>query len=173
MSRIEKENQKYLERVKKSIEAERRSRRTRQIEDDARRSRPPRPPREDPPREDPPREENEERDRRIAASNDRYADAWIGRVGGEVGNFFATHRLGIDAGANLNLLRIRMYNRTTRSVEEVCITRVAHLCGANAFSDLTVKRGQVKISDELTMSAKLYYYLAHVYRTFGDHDRSV
>ena len=143
MSRIAKQNEKYLERVKASIEREKNYRVERQSE-----------------REEW-REERNQRNLKIAQSNDRYSDLWIATMGWSVPRVICLSVRGGDAGMLLNKLDLRIYNRSKKCVEDINLITLVNMINNKGFPDLRVSdRGQVSL-DDIVISAKVYSFIRH------------
>jgi hypothetical protein len=165
MSRIARENEKYLARVKASIDREKNYRAERQREreelqmdrqrerDEARELR-----NADRQLE---REERNQRNLKIAQSNERYSDLWIATTGLSVPQIINLSLRGGDAGMLLNKLDLRIYNRSTKSVEDVSLITLMNMIKNKGFPDLRVSyRGQVTL-DDMVIPAKVYFFIRY------------
>ena len=139
MSRIARENEKYLARVKASIDREKNYLAERQRE----------------------REERNQRNLKIAQSNERYSDLWIATTGLSVPQIINLSLRGGDAGMLLNKLDLRIYNRSTKSVEDVSLITLMNMINNKGFPDLRVSyRGQVTL-DDMVIPAKVYFFIRY------------
>ena len=165
MSRIARENEKYLARVKASIDREKNYRAERQRE--RQREREELQIEKDVAREarnadrELEREERKQRNLKIAQSNERYSDLWIATMGLSVPQVINLSLRGGDAGMLLNKLDLRIYNRSTKSVEDVNLMTLMNMINNKGFPELRVSyRGQVTL-DDMVIPAKVYFFIRY------------
>jgi hypothetical protein len=107
------------------------------------------------------REERNQRNLKIAQSNERYSDLWIATTGLSVPHVINLSLRGGDAGMLLNKLDLRIYNRSTKSVEDVSLITLMNMIKNKGFPDLRVSyRGQVTL-DDMVIPAKVYFFIRY------------
>jgi len=154
MSRIARQNETYLKRVKASMDRERNHHIERQKEKDATKEAAER-------YRDEQKKQRNERINKISQSNDRYAEIWIATTGFSVPQVIHLNRHGGDAGTLLNKLDLRIYNRFSKKTEEINLITLIKKLSEHNFPELYVSnRGQVAI-DEIVLPAKVYYFIRY------------
>lgn len=113
------------------------------------------------------REEARARNLKIKASNDRYSEMWIATTGLSIATVLGVVIRGGDTGQLLNRLDIRIYNKSTKSVESVnLITTVKMFIDMN-FPELKISnRGQVEINN-LVLPSGIYNFIRNQWLSSG------
>jgi hypothetical protein len=165
MSRIAKENEKYIARVKASMDREKNYRIERQKERDATRELWQR--EKDEARElrkdmhNMDKRQRDERNMKITQSNDSYSDLWIATAGLSVPQVISLTLRGGDAGYLLNKLDLRVYNRSSKNSEEINLINFIKMLHDKMFPNLQVsQRGQVTL-DDIVIPAKAYFFIRY------------
>lgn len=162
MSRIAKENERYLARVKASMDRERKHQLERQQEREAAKQM--RQNERDEAREmrndqqNFEKQQRDERNMKITQSNERYSDMWIATTGLSVPQVISLTRGG-DAGHLLNKLDLRVYNRSSKKPEVINLINFMKMLHEKSFPNLQVsRRGQVTF-DNFVIPAKVYFFI--------------
>ena len=163
MSKIAKENERYLARVKASMDRERKYHLERQQEREAAKElrqierNEAREMRND--QRNFEKQQRDERNMKITQSNDRYSDFWISTTGLSVPQVISLTLRGGDAGHFLiNKLDLRVYNRSSKKTEDINLINFMKILHEKSFPNLQVsQRGQVTI-DDIVIPAKIYYF---------------
>lgn len=158
MSRITKQNEKYLARVRESLAREKdfheERKRERNEKREMRNS-------EKQYHREMEQLQRDERNMKITESNNRYSDLWIATTGISVPQVINLASRGGDAGMLLNKLDLRLYDHSTKaSVDMNLITFVKMLHDKNFPHLLVSKRGQVKI-DDMVIPARAYNFIRY------------
>lgn len=166
MSRIAKENERYLARVKASMEGERKHQLERQQEREAAKQlrqnerNEAREMRND--QRDFEKQQRDERNMKITQSNERYSDMWIATTGLSVPQVISLTLRGGDAGHLLNRLELRVYNRSSKTSEDINLINFMKMLHEKSFPNLQVsQRGQVTLAAELVIPAKVYFFIKY------------
>ena len=146
MSRITKKNDKFIARVKASMDHEKKYRHERQQgKSEAKEV----------------RNMHHERNMKISESNDRASELWIATTGISVPQIFSLILHGGDAGMLLNRLELRVYNEKNKATENINVITFIKMLHHQKFPDLCVsQRGQVTIG-ELVMPARIYIFIRY------------
>jgi len=165
MSRIAKENERYLARVKASMDRERKHQVERQQQrDEAKELRQnerneAREMRND--QRNFERQQRDERNEKIAQSNERYSDMWIATTGLSVPQVISLTLRGGDAGHLLNKLDLRVYNRSSKKPEDINLINFMKMLHEKSFPNLQVsQRGQVTL-DNFVIPARVYFFIRY------------
>lgn len=153
MSRIAKENERYISRVKQSIDREKNFRIQQQRDSDqARHVRQ---------HIDKNAEQRDERNMKISQQNSRYSDLWILTTGLAVPQVISLVFRGGDAGMLLNKLDVRVYNQGNKNVEDINLITLIKILHDKVFPNLQVSpRGQVTL-DDLVLPAGVYFFIRY------------
>jgi hypothetical protein len=165
MSRIAKENEIYLARVKASMDRERKHQLERQHEREAAKQlrqnerNEARDMRND--QRDFEKQQREERNMKITQSNERYSDMWIATTGLSVPQVISLTLRGGDAGNLLNRLELRVYNRSSKTLEDINLINFMKMIHEKSFPNLQVsQRGQVTL-DDIVIPARVYFFIRY------------
>lgn len=165
MSRIAKENERYLARVKASIDSERKHQLERQQEREAAKQlrqnerNEAREMRND--QRNFEKQQRDERNIKITQSNERYSDMWIATTGLSVPQVISLTLRGGDAGHLLNKLDLRVYNRSSNKSEDINLMNFMKMLHEKSFPNLQVsQRGQVTL-DDIVIPAKAYFFIRY------------
>lgn len=165
MSRIAKENERYLARVKASMDHEKNHQIERHKERDAAREL--RKSEKDEARElmndrhKVDKQQRDERDMKITLSNNRYSDLWIATTGLSVPQVINLALRGGDAGMLLNKLDVRVYNRSSKKTEDINVITFMKILHEKKFPNMKIsKRGQVTL-DDIVIPAKVYFFIQY------------
>ena len=113
------------------------------------------------------REEARARNLKIRASNDRYSEMWVATTGLSIATVLSVVIRGGDTGQLLNRLDIRVYNKSTKSVESVnLITAVQMFIDMNFPEVKTSNRGQVEINN-LVLPSGIYNFIRNQWLSSG------
>tara|TARA_B110000285_G_C14725937_1_gene424243 strand:+ start:111 stop:509 length:399 start_codon:yes stop_codon:yes gene_type:complete len=98
---------------------------------------------------------------KITQSNDRYSELWIATTGLSVPQVISLALRGGDAGNLLNKLDLRVYNRTSNSVEDINLITFMKRLHDKMFPNLKIsQRGQVTL-DDIVIPAKVYFFIRY------------
>ncbi len=158
MSRIAKQNEKYLARVRQSMDREKNYRAERQRErDEAREVRNA----DRQHQHDMERLQHDERNWKITQSNERYSDLWIATTGISVPLVIDLALRGGDGGMLLNRLDLRVYNRSSKASVDINLITLMKMLHDKNFPDLPFSpRGQVSL-DDIVIPAKVYFFIRY------------
>ena len=170
MSRIAKQNERYLARVKASMDSERKHQLERQQEREAAKREAAKQLRQNERNEaremrnDQQNFEKQQRDERnikITQSNERYSDMWIATTGLSVPQVISLTLRGGDAGHLLNKLDLRVYNRSSKKSEDINLMNFMKMLHEKSFPNLQVsQRGQVTF-DNFVVPAGAYFFIRY------------
>tara|TARA_B110000027_G_C16068593_1_gene277925 strand:- start:225 stop:818 length:594 start_codon:yes stop_codon:yes gene_type:complete len=165
MSRIAKENERYLARVKASMDRERMHQLERQQEREAAKQlrqnerNEAREMRND--QRNFEKQQRDERNMKITQSNERYSDMWIATTGLSVSQVISLTLRGGDAGHLLNRLELRVYNRSSKTSEDINLINFMKMLHEKSLPNLQVsQRGQVTI-DDIVIPARVYFFIKY------------
>ena len=164
MSRIAQANERYLARVKASMDCEKQhqverqqereaAKEVRQIErNEARELRNEQRNFE--------KQQRDERNMKITKLNEGYSDMWIATIGLSLPQVISLILRGGDAGHLLNRLELRVYNRSSKTSEDINLINFMKMLHEKSFpNNLQVsQRGQVTI-DDIVIPAKVYFFI--------------
>jgi len=163
MSHIAKENERYLARVKTSMDREKQHHLERQQEREAAKEL--RQTERNEARElqnyqhDIEKQQRDERNIKLTQSNDRYSDIWIASTGLSVPQIISLTLRGGDAGNLLNKLELRVYNRSSKKSEDINLINFIKRLHEKMFPNLQVsQRGQVFL-DDIVIPARVYFFI--------------
>ena len=147
MSRIARQNEKFLARVRESIDFERKCSEDRQQEKVR--------------RELERKQKQDETNRRIAQSNDRYSDLWIATTGISVPQVINVILFGSDGGVLLNRLDIRIYDQLQKALVPMNLLTFIKMLHDTNFPELEISpRGQVTINN-IVIPARAYAFIRY------------
>lgn len=161
MSRLVKENERYLARVKASIDREKKHHLERQQEREAAKQLRQNERNEAREFRNFEKQQRDERNMKICQSNDRYSDIWIATTGLSVPQIIYLILHGGDTGHLLNKLDLRVYNNSNKKSEDINLINFMKMLHEKSFPNLQVsQRGQVTL-DDIVIPAKLYFFIRY------------
>jgi len=166
VSKAVRENEKYLARAKKSMEAEVNARVARQKEQEKKEQ-------DRLQRDADRREENQRRlderryyDESIAQKNQSYAQFWISTVG--VGVPAAVHAIRNGSGFMQSSMKLRVYNQEEKKQEDRLLVDMIHMIVDSGFPPLENNaRGQVRWYGKLYVAADIYNFISFHWNQVG------
>lgn len=168
--RAQKETQRYLERVSRSVDAERQARlRAREAREERRKQ----PPRQldknqiDKNQIDCGTEDavGAERAARLTRANEEYGTFWCSTVALKLPDLVHNLLNGVEQTASTRSMRLKVYNRVDRRVEIFPVIDLLNLLEQQPLQEGSVTNSQIRLHGGLHIAAPAYHYMRHVWNS--------